>query len=150
MAKHNNNKTCYNRSSNYRQAFFSKNKARRYHCAYCGRRLKEEDVEVDHLIPVGAVKNKFLPRILLRLSGVSDVNDEKNLVASCRKCNRKKSDKLGVWLFRGMIGRHKTIWVIRYLFRACLFVGLGWLLWYGLRDSELAAEVLEAIRRYLG
>lgn len=45
-------------------------------CQFCGARPGNDDIEVEHLIPVS--------------KGGSD-NDE-NLVAACRKCNRNKSD----------------------------------------------------------
>ena len=43
--------------------------------------------------------------------GISDINDVKNLVPSCEKCNSKKGSKMGLWLIRGDIGKHFGIWL---------------------------------------
>ena len=110
------------RSSGYRKEFFDNNQKRRYHCAYCGRRLKKEDVEVDHLVPVIKAKNSWAVRLCLWLRGIKDVNDPDNLVAACQKCNRKKSSKMGRWVIRGMIGRYKIIWILRNILLILLAV----------------------------
>jgi 5-methylcytosine-specific restriction endonuclease McrA len=103
----------YERSNKYRKTFFDENDGP-HRCAYCGRRLRRaDDIEVDHLIPVSRAKSSFTVRTWLQICGILDVNDPKNLVASCRKCNRKKSDKMGLWVVRGAIGRFKLIWTIR-------------------------------------
>ena len=136
----------YERGSNYRKTFFSKNKHFRYRCAYCGKRLKEEDVEVDHLIPVGAAKNKLLVRVLLNLCGIHNVNDEKNLVSACRKCNRKKSDKMGLWVIRGAIGRHRIVWILRDVVVAALLFGLGYFLLKNYIETGLFWEWIEKLR----
>jgi hypothetical protein len=102
----------YERSSNYRKEFFEHHKGP-YRCAYCGRRLKNELIEVDHLVPVSKAKSKIGVRNWLHICGILDVNDPKNLVASCKNCNRKKSDKMGFWVIRGMLGRFNIVWTIR-------------------------------------
>lgn len=102
----------YERSSSYRKEFFEHNKGP-HRCAYCGRRLRGDDIEVDHLIPVSKAKSKVGVRTWLHLCGITDVNDHRNLVASCKKCNRKKSDKMGFWIFRGALGRFDIVWTIR-------------------------------------
>jgi hypothetical protein len=111
----------YERSSSYRKEFFEHNKGP-YHCAYCGRRLRIELIEVDHLIPVSKAKSNVGVRTWLQLCGVADVNDHKNLVASCKKCNRKKSDHMGFWIFRGMIGRFRIVWTIRNILVVFLLI----------------------------
>ena len=102
----------YERNNKYRQEFFEHNKGP-YHCAYCGKGLRDDYLEVDHLVPVSQAKSKISVRTWLHFCGITNVNDPRNLVASCKKCNRKKSDKMGTWVIRGMIGRHKSIWVAR-------------------------------------
>lgn len=102
----------YERSGSYRKKFFEHYKGP-YRCAYCGKRLKDEYIEIDHLIPVAKAKREMGVRTWLHLCGITNVNDVKNLVASCSKCNRKKSDKMGLWVFKGMLGRHKQFWIIR-------------------------------------
>lgn len=106
----------YRRSSNYRQEFFIAHpgvgKSEHYFCSYCGCLLCKEKITVDHLISVNAAqKSRFAEWILHRL-GIKNVNDAKNLVPSCRRCNQQKGTKSGVWLIRGLIGRHAWFWLI--------------------------------------
>jgi 5-methylcytosine-specific restriction endonuclease McrA len=102
----------YERGSNYRAEFFKHNKGP-HRCVYCGKRLKSTDIEVDHLIPVSKAKSSIGARVWLRICGIFNVNDHRNLVASCKRCNRKKSDKIGFWVLRGLIGRFDAFWTIR-------------------------------------
>lgn len=102
----------YSRSTSYRKSFFEVNKGP-YRCVYCGKKLKSEDLEVDHLIPVSQTKNNIFARTMLHLSGVPNVNHVRNLVPSCSRCNRKKSDKMGLWVLRGVLGRNNWVWIVR-------------------------------------
>lgn len=136
----------YQRGSNYRNTFFSKNKAFRYRCAYCGKRLKQEDVEVDHLIPVSAAQNSLFIRILLNICGITNINEEKNLVSACRKCNRKKSDKIGLWVIRGAIGRYRIIWILRDILILLSLLSLGYLIWQQYIETGLLFDFIEALK----
>lgn len=118
----------YERGSTYRKDFFENNRGP-YHCAYCGRRLKSDNLEVDHLIPVSKAKTSVGVRTWLHLCGIKNVNDVRNLVSSCPRCNRKKSDKIGLWAIRGAIGRHKIVWTIRNII-VCIIVALVALIVY--------------------
>lgn len=102
----------YERSGNYRKDFFEENPGP-HRCAYCGKRIRGDKIEVDHLIPVSKAKTSASVRTWLQICGIKNVNDTRNLVASCKKCNRKKSDKIGLWVMRGAIGRHQIFWTIR-------------------------------------
>jgi hypothetical protein len=103
----------YERSTSYRKTFFDTHKGP-YRCAYCGRRLRSENkIEVDHLVPVSKAKSSFGVRTWLHICGITNVNDHRNLVASCQKCNRKKSNKMGFWTIRGALGRFKIFWIMR-------------------------------------
>lgn len=107
----------FSRSATYRDDFFRANRGYKkngkdYHCAYCGKKLKKAKIEVDHVVAVDAVKKKILARLFIILTGIKNVNDPKNLVASCRRCNRKKSNKQGLWVLRGYLGRHIWFWRI--------------------------------------
>ena len=102
----------YERSNNYRKIFFDNNKGP-YHCAYCGKRLSAQELEVDHLIPVAKAKTNMGVRTWMQLCGIKNVNESKNLVAACGRCNGHKSDKMGWWTIKGMIGRHKAFWTTR-------------------------------------
>lgn len=97
----------YERSSAYRSIYFKHNKGifhKWYLCPYCRKKFLEKDiVEVDHVVAVNVVKNSLLFRFLFRILG-KNVNDVMNLVASCRDCNRRKSDKGGKWIIRGSTG----------------------------------------------
>lgn len=102
----------YERSGNYRKTFFETHKGP-YRCAYCGKWVTGKNLEVDHLVPVSKAKTSVGVRAWLHMCGILNVNNPKNLVASCKKCNGKKSDKMGFWVIRGSIGRFKTFWMIR-------------------------------------
>lgn len=98
----------WTRSSNYREIYFKHNKGifyKWYLCAYCRDKFLEKDiVEVDHCIAVNAVKKKWYFQLFFMLLG-TNVNDNLNLVAACRKCNRAKRDKSGKWIIRGAFGK---------------------------------------------
>lgn len=99
-------------SFDYRNEYFKHNKGLFgciYFCAQCYRPLLRKDVEVDHIVPL----SKMGPNSVL------------NCVATCRKCNRHKSDSLGKMTVKGLIfkiveevfiGLSK---VIRYLLSTC-------------------------------
>ena len=123
----------FSRSAKYREDFFRANKGYKrngkdYHCAYCGKKLKKQKLEVDHVIAVDAVKKRLLPKLFIILTGIKNVNDPKNLVASCRRCNRKKSNKQGLWVIRGYLGRNIWFWrILRILILAILIFGIVYL-----------------------
>ena len=105
----------YGRSTNYREKFIQAYPPEHgyYHCSYCGRMLREEDMTVDHIIPVGAAKKSRRAQKYLR--GYKGVNDIRNLTASCMKCNLKKGSSYSLfWRTRAKIGRHKWYWAVRY------------------------------------
>ena len=109
----------WERSGNYRKEFFTHNHGP-YHCAYCGKHLKGSDIEVDHLIPVGQTKKSFWARVLLFFCGIYNVNNYRNLVSACHKCNQKKSDKMGFWVIRGRLGRSNWFWPLWRLCKVAL------------------------------
>lgn len=108
------------RSANYRCNFFKVNKGLRgrrkhYHCSYCGKIKKKDDITVDHLIPVNKVlkgRHKRFWKMVLRFNGINDINDTRNLVPACRKCNSRKGTNTGIWILRGLVGRHFGFWCI--------------------------------------
>lgn len=111
------------RSGNYRNMFFKYHEpqiGKYYLCSYCGRLLKPEKVTVDHLYPIKKSRDDPKTQHKLRKMGLHDVNDPKNLVAACEKCNAKKAAKTGKWIFWGKIGQSTTLWIIRKIIRACL------------------------------
>lgn len=99
----------WERSSSYRKKFFKANKGP-YRCRYCNRMLKKEYLVVDHIYPIAKGKYNKKSRKLLKLRGIKNVNDTRNLAASCFKCNEKKGDKLGLWYIRGLLGQYDWYW----------------------------------------
>ena len=121
------------RRTDYRRRFFSENTGDiggKYICAYCGKWLKKDKVVVDHLYPVKNASKSVEYQKKLRRHGIRKINDNKNLVASCDKCNRKKGTKGGLWILRGKIGRHRAVWFIRYFIRLLIILFGAYSLWY--------------------
>jgi 5-methylcytosine-specific restriction endonuclease McrA len=50
-------------------------------CRYCGTELQGKNVHIDHVYPVA----------------MGGIDHPDNLVASCKKCNTEKRDRVGVW-----------------------------------------------------
>lgn len=82
------------------------------------------------MVPVAKAKVSRLVQIGLRLQGIRNVNDVRNLVPSCHRCNSKKRDKTGLWYLRGVLGGFRIYWIIRGLLRFAFLVGLVYLIWY--------------------
>ncbi len=95
------------------KAILNKGCRRAYRCVYCGRFVPQCDIEVDHLYPVSKVASSEKLQNILKKKHCRDVNDYRNLVPACRKCNRKKGAKMGLWIFRGKLGRHEGYWGFR-------------------------------------
>ena len=116
----------YERSDDYRRNFLKYNKgvfgSGNYHCSYCGKILSHKKMFVDHLIPIHKVKRFGFARILMWIEGISDVNDVRNLVPACKKCNSKKSSKMGFWLLRGEWGRNIWSWIVLRAFILAILV----------------------------
>lgn len=73
----------------YRTEYFKHNKGVLgfYFCAQCFKPLRKEDVEVDHIVPL----SKMGPNSVI------------NCVATCRHCNRSKSDIIDGRVIKGVI-----------------------------------------------
>lgn len=105
------------RSTDYRKKYFETNHpliGKYYFCAYCGRPLVKAKVTIDHVIPVRKVQtSKFLQFLLDKK--MKDVNDDKNLVASCARCNKRKGQKITLaYIIRGFLGKRKWFWILYY------------------------------------
>ena len=79
-------------------------------------------MEVDHLIPVARAKKGGFARQMLKEEGIANVNDVRNLVPSCRRCNRRKGTKMGVWYIRGILGKYPVYWKIILMSKIFLVV----------------------------
>ena len=119
---------CYARSSGYRSAFFREN-GEKNHCRYCGKRLTKSSTFVDHVIPVAKAKSDKWARFLLKIRGINNVNDVRNLVPACYRCNKRKGTKMGLWVLRGWIGMPKFFIAIRTIFYLAIVIGVGALIW---------------------
>lgn len=94
----------------------------KYFCAYCGKLVSENRLSVDHLYPIGRAKKDLKLQRKLQRMGIEDINDVRNLVAACKRCNLRKGKKMGLWIFAGKIGRYNRLWVIRHIIR-CIILG---------------------------
>ena len=107
----------YERSTDYRRQFLKHNKGifggGNFFCSYCGRLLTPKKMTVDHLIPINKVKRRGLARFFMKIRGIKNINDVNNLIPSCSHCNSRKSDKMGLWIIRGDIGKHNWYWIIK-------------------------------------
>lgn len=101
----------YERSNNYRQTFFSETTGP-YRCRYCNKKLQSNKVFIDHIVPVAKAQKKTSARLMLSMKKCDTVNDIKNLAPACEKCNKKKSDKMGLWIVRGWLGKYKLYWIL--------------------------------------
>lgn len=118
----------YERSNNYRKEFFKHNEpilGKYYVCAYCGKPCSSQKITVDHIMPIAKVRNRKgffnnikagMYRKILKLFTIDNINDKKNLVPACKRCNSKKGAKAGLWLIKGLLGRHLTYWIVHWLF----------------------------------
>lgn len=109
------------RSRNYRTRFFREhpaNRRGRYQCVYCGRYFKKDKITIDHLYPVAVVSRDLRLQKKLKKAGISSLNAPENLVQACLMCNKHKGTRMGRWIIKGKLGRHKGIWAIRKGLRA--------------------------------
>lgn len=61
------------------------------HCAYCGKKIKYSEMQVDHLIPVCLAESYNV----FRNVDPAVVDAEENLMPACRRCNHyKRGDSL--------------------------------------------------------
>ena len=64
------------------------------HCAYCGRAIAYNEMQIDHFIP----KEKEYEIALGKHEGIDSIDDPKNLMPACRMCNHyKRSHSLVVF-----------------------------------------------------
>lgn len=113
------------RSSNYRKKFFDTHPPLFfgcYFCAYCGRLIPKNRVTVDHLYPIGKMRQDMALQKQMKRRGLTNINDPKNLVASCHRCNQKKAAHMGTWIRKGRFGRHPAYWIIRRTMRLVVFL----------------------------
>lgn len=111
-------------SANYRKEYFEKNKGLFgciWFCSQCGKPLwGQNSVQVDHIIPPSKLsKKKYKKGVLVKNTSIlaRAMNSEFNTVACCADCNRKKSDKMGLYTVKGFGAKigEKTVFGISTL-----------------------------------
>ena len=125
------------RRAGYRERFFREQKgvfgSGIYLCAYCGRPMLSSKTYVDHIIPVQKAGSSAFYGRLLKLRGIKNVNDVRNLAPSCRKCNLHKGSNGGIWVIRGCLERH---WIAVLLRETLLLLAGGAALWFWISFLE--------------
>lgn len=117
----------FTRSTDYRKTFFENNEpivAAKYRCAYCGKKLLFKDTTVDHIFPVNQLSYSEKIRKRAAFLGITGANEEKNLVAACKRCNQRKGVKMGMWVIRGFLGKNEMLWKLRIAIRHMLVFGM--------------------------
>lgn len=102
----------YQKSNDYRKIFLENTKGP-YRCRYCNKFLKTEYMQVDHIISASAVQKNSNLQMWLWLNKCDGVNDLKNLVPSCSRCNHLKGKKVGLWPLRAYLGQFEKYWIIK-------------------------------------
>jgi hypothetical protein len=116
----------YIRSDDYRAQFFRNATPavrEKYRCAYCGRKLVYQDTTVDHIFPINKLCYSEKVRERAKKFGIYEANDPRNLCAACRHCNAKKGTRMGLWIWRGLLGRSEGLWRFRKAVRVAVIVG---------------------------
>ena len=86
-------------------------------CPYCGRIMTRNSMQVDHIISINLANEHRAYRILVPND---DINNTRNLTASCPECNNRKSDSGGGWIFLGRFGKYIFILIWAILLLSCL------------------------------
>ena len=136
------------RNRSYRESFIRNHEPDafgRYRCVYCGKLMRREDLTVDHLYPVGEASASIRLQERLKAKGLSGVNDQKNLVAACPCCNRKKGNRMGLWILKGKLGRLTWYWPARKLLRCSAVILLAGTLYIWGRDPGAAVSALSSV-----
>lgn len=122
------------RSTTYRREFFERIKPAfgdYYFCSYCGKPVRKNRITVDHLYPVHEARKNIRLQKMLKRRGIHSINDPKNLVPACQKCNQAKSSNMGAWIRKGKIGRIQWLWFVRHAIRiivVMVIIGIAWII----------------------
>lgn len=113
------------RSTTYRTEYFKHNKPiykKFYRCVYCGRLLSRRKITVDHIYPVKKVNESTFYQDKLKRMGADSVNNYRNLVSACFRCNAKKRAKTGWWIIKAKIGSMKYYWLVVHIIEFIIFL----------------------------
>lgn len=110
----------YARNSRYREEFFGSSRKMYFKCAYCGKTVNRMEMAVDHIFPVQKMMDSPKTRSHARMFGIYETNCKRNLAPSCFKCNSDKGNRTGLWVIRGLIGRHELLINFMKVAEGCL------------------------------
>lgn len=113
----------WGRASNYRNIFLRSFKGP-YRCRYCNKLLKPSKLQVDHIVPIDKVKKSALTRKMMKLFGIVNVNDPRNLASACSKCNARKGNNGGIWIVKGYLGQFHLYWILLRVSQSMLLIFL--------------------------
>ena len=127
----------YVRSTDYRKNFlqqYQRKNGKYFRCAYCGKKLTTQKVTVDHIIPIDKVQHQKRFQRLMKLAGIDNINDIKNLTPACERCNKRKGRKLRGYYIKGLTGRtYKGVMIrrtIKFFVSLILVAAFAFLLMY--------------------
>ena len=125
----------YGRSNNCRNLFLRQTQGP-YRCRYCNRKLQDEEVCVDHIVPVAQAMNNRKAQRILKRHHIENVNQIENLVASCEQCNELKGTQLGTWTRKGFQGFWRYH-INRFLFSILKLIVLSGIIYYIIITAHL-------------
>ncbi|MBR3251701.1 MAG: HNH endonuclease [Solobacterium sp.] len=101
------------KGDNYRRIFLE-SQGETCRCVYCGKFFPKKSITVDHVIPADLAKRSPYIRWKLERKGYKSIDDPRNLVAACYRCNnRKKNLNLFRYRFLAKYGRYDWFWRLR-------------------------------------
>ena len=119
----------WGRSGGYRKKYFEKHPAEEYRCVYCGRVIPKDSITIDHIVPVSLAQRSRIARWWLKKRNFESINDERNLVPSCWRCNKTKGKSVSViWALRARLGQSSVWWVFARAVQIGAIFALIWAL----------------------
>lgn len=115
----------YERSDDYRYQYIRAHPGfmgKYYICPYCGRIMLKKTMQVDHIVSISLANKHRAYRVLVPDGNINNLH---NLTASCPKCNNRKSDSGGFWIFFARFGVvfYAVIWLLLLGFAAWFAIG---------------------------
>lgn len=115
----------YERSDDYRYQYIRAHPGfmgKYYLCPYCGRIMLKKTMQVNHIVSISLANKHRAYRVLVPDGNINNLH---NLTASCPKCNNRKSDSGGFWIFLARFGVvfYAVIWLLLLGFAAWFAIG---------------------------
>lgn len=115
----------WERGKGYKKKWIIKNPADTYRCVYCHRKIPYKSITIDHVVPIHAAKQSRILQYILKARGFDNIDDERNLVPSCWRCNSLKGKSTSmIWIIKAFLGRYTFYWILFYAFCAFLVFSL--------------------------